>query len=135
MIQSDIIPQNRPPAKKACISFASKRTQARWLRWDCRARIRTGGVLFTEEIMAFNNVGPLTFLAPGQTAFWSYTYGADHGTQFASADVKTPNQGAVHLADQQGKSKDNNGNATYFVAIHNRGVGGCFHNLQGGGMS
>jgi hypothetical protein len=90
---------------------------------------------FMEEIMAFNNVGPLTFLAPGQTAFWSYTYGADHGTQFASADVKTPNQGAVHLADQQRKRKDNNGNATYFVAIHNQGVGGCFHNLQGGGMS
>ncbi len=90
---------------------------------------------FMEEIMAFNNVGPLTFLAPGQTAFWSYTYGADRGTQFASADVKTPNQGAVHLADQQRKRKDNNGNATYFVAIHNQGVGGCFHNLQGGGMS
>ncbi|MHA4866634.1 hypothetical protein ACXZ1M_02905 [Duganella sp. PWIR1] len=85
--------------------------------------------------MAFNNVGPLTFLAPGQTAFWNYSYGSDHGTQFASADVKTPNQGAVHMADQQRKRKDNNGNATYFVNIHNQGVGGCFHNLQGGGMS
>lgn len=90
---------------------------------------------FMEEIMAFNNVGALTFLAPGQTAFWSYSYGGDRGTQFASADVKTPNQGAVHLADQQRKAKDNNGNATYFVAIHNLGNGGCFHNLQGGGMS
>jgi hypothetical protein len=39
----------------------------------------------------------------------------DHGTQFASADVKAPNQGAVHMADQQSKRKDNNGNATYFV--------------------
>ncbi|QJD88713.1 hypothetical protein HH213_00440 [Duganella dendranthematis] len=83
--------------------------------------------------MAFNNVGPLTFLAPGQAVTWSYTYGGDRGTQFASADVKTPNQGAVHLADQQRKAKDNNGNATYFVTIHNQGVGGCFHNLQGGG--
>jgi hypothetical protein len=53
--------------------------------------------------MAFNNLGPLTFLAPGQTAFWSFNRGGgDAGTQFASADVKTPNQGAVHLADQQG---------------------------------
>lgn len=85
--------------------------------------------------MAFNNVGPLTFLAPGQTAFWSYSYGDDHGTQFASADVKTPNLGAVHLADQQRKRKDNNGVATYFVDIRNLGAGGCFHNLQGGGMS
>jgi hypothetical protein len=88
-----------------------------------------------EDIMAFNNVGPLTFLSPGQTAFWSYSYGDDHGTQFASADVKTPNLGAVHLADQQRKRKDNNGVATYFVDIHNQGAGGCFHNLQGGGMS
>jgi len=89
----------------------------------------------TEENMAFNNIGPLTFLAPGQTASWSYSYGDDHGTQFASADVKTPNQGAVHLADQQTKRKDNNGVATYTVNIHNLGAGGCFHNLQGGGMS
>lgn len=81
--------------------------------------------------MAFNNVGPLTFLAPGQTAFWNYSYGADHGTQFASADIKTPNQGAVHLADAQRKENDNNGNATYFVNITNQGPGGCFHNLQG----
>jgi hypothetical protein len=89
---------------------------------------------FMEENMAFNNVGPLTFLAPGQTAFWWYSYGDDRGTQFASADVKIPNLGAVHLADSQRKRKDNNGVATYFVDIHNQGVGGCFHNLQGGGM-
>jgi hypothetical protein len=85
--------------------------------------------------MAFNNVGPLTFLAQGQTANWNYSYPADHGTQFASADVKAPNQGAVHLADQQRKRKDNNGNAAYFVNITNQGPGGAFHNIQGGGMS
>jgi hypothetical protein len=87
------------------------------------------------DAMAFNNVGALTFLAQGQTASWNYSYPADHGTQFASADVKTPNQGAVHLADQQRKRKDNNGNAAYFVNITNQGPGGAFHNLQGGGMS
>ena len=86
--------------------------------------------------MAFNNLGPLTFLAPGQTAFWSFNRGAgDAGTQFASAEVKRPNQGAVHLADQQRKRLDNNGNATYFVNVTNQGPGGAFHNLQGGGMS
>jgi len=85
--------------------------------------------------MAFNNVGALVFLAQGQTAFWNYSYGDDHGTQFASADVKIPNQGATHLADQQRKRKDNNGVATYFVNITNQGPGGGFHNLQGGGMS
>jgi hypothetical protein len=84
--------------------------------------------------MAFNNVGPLVYLAPGWTATWSYTYGDDHGTQFASADVKSPNLGAIHLAHQQRKSKDNAGNAMYYVDILNQGFGGCFHNLQGGGM-
>lgn len=85
--------------------------------------------------MAFNNLGPLTFLAAGQTAFWWYTIGNDSGTQFASADIKQPNQGGIHLADQQRKMLDNNGNATYFVNITNQGPGDAFHNLQGGGMS
>jgi hypothetical protein len=88
-----------------------------------------------ESNMAFNNAGPITFLAEGQPVGWSYSFGGDQGTQFASADIKTPNQGAVHLADQQRKQVDNNGNATYFVTITNQGPGGCFHNIQGGGMS
>jgi hypothetical protein len=86
--------------------------------------------------MAFNNVGPVTFLAAGQPAFWNYSYGGgDQGTQFASAQIIAPNQGAVHLADQQSKSLDINGNATYFVTITNQGPGDAFHQLQGGGMS
>jgi hypothetical protein len=85
--------------------------------------------------MAFNNVGALVFLAAGQSTTWSYSYGGDRGVQFAAADIKTPNQGAIHLADNQRKRKDNNGNATYFVNITNQGPGGCFHNLQGGGVS
>ena len=85
--------------------------------------------------MAFNNVGGIVYLAAGQSAWWSYWFGGDRGTQFASADIKIPNQGAIHLADDQRKKKDNNGNATYFVRITNQGPGGCFHNLQGGGMS
>lgn len=85
--------------------------------------------------MAFNNVGPLVSLAPGQSFYWWYSYGGDHGTQFASADIKTPNLGGVHLADNQRKMKDNNNNATYYVRITNQGPGSCFHNLQGGGMA
>lgn len=88
-----------------------------------------------EEIMAFNNAGPLTFLAQGQSVGWTYSFGNDRGTQFASADVKAPNQGAVHEADNQAKRKENNGGATYFVRILNRGPGGAFHNIQGGGLS
>jgi hypothetical protein len=86
--------------------------------------------------MAFNNFGPLTSLAPGQSAWWWHNLdGGDQGTQFASADIKIPNLGGVHLADQQRKVKNNNGDATYFVTITNQGPGSCFHNLQGGGMS
>jgi hypothetical protein len=87
--------------------------------------------------VAFNNLGPLTFLDEGGTANWWYSLngGADLGTQFASADVKTPNSGAVHLSFNQEKQKNNDGGTTYFVSITNLGPGPCWHNLQGGGMS
>jgi len=86
--------------------------------------------------MAFNNAGPPTFIpegGPPQT--WDYSFGGDQGTQFASADIKIPNQGAQLLADRQTKRMDNNGNAIYSVTITNLGPGGTFYNLQGGGMS
>jgi len=87
--------------------------------------------------MPFNNLGAVTFLAEGGTAYWSYELnnGQDFGTQFASADVKTPNSGAVHLAFDQKKRKTNDGFTTYFVSITNQGPGPAWHNLQGGGMS
>jgi len=85
--------------------------------------------------MAFNNVGTLVNLNPGQPAFWSYSYGGDHGTQMATADVKIPSLGGVHLAFDQKKRKVNDGTTTYFVTITNQGPGSCFHNLQGGGMA
>jgi hypothetical protein len=85
--------------------------------------------------MAFNNVGPLVSLNPGQSVGWNYSYGGDRGTQMATADVKTPNSGGVHRAFDQKKRKLNNGDTTYFVSITNEGPGSCFHNLQGGGMA
>lgn len=86
--------------------------------------------------MAFNNVGPLTFLSAGGSAYWWYNRGSgDAGTQFASADIKTPNGGAVHIASDQEKKLDNGGQATYYVTITNNGPGGAWHNLQGGGMA
>jgi hypothetical protein len=84
--------------------------------------------------MAFNNFGPITWLNEGADAWWQYGSGGDSGVQSAGADIKTPNQGGVHLADQQCKELDSDGNATYFVHIRNQGPGGCFHNLQGGGV-
>jgi hypothetical protein len=85
--------------------------------------------------MAFNNVGPVTYLAPGQSAYWSYSYGGDNGFQAAGADVKQYNNGARHNASDQGKSIDNSGNVQYYVTITNVGGMGAYHNLQGGGAS
>ncbi|BBC39098.1 hypothetical protein SGFS_103920 [Streptomyces graminofaciens] len=83
--------------------------------------------------MAFSNAGTLTFLAAGQQVRWNYSWGSDRGFQQAGADVKTPNAGGQHVADEQGKSRFNDGTAAYFVTIANRGPGGAWHNLQGGG--
>jgi hypothetical protein len=89
--------------------------------------------------MAFKNIGPLTYLVPGATAVWNYSYGSDMGPQFACADIKFYgyHHGAspVFSADQQSKQLQRNGNATYFVSITNRGPNGGFHNLQGGGLT
>ena len=90
--------------------------------------------------MAFANVGPLTFLAPGQTATWTYSYAKDMGPQFACADIKLRGghfrrPSPVFLADQQRKQLQRGGNATYFVNITNLGPNFGIHNLQGGGLT
>ena len=87
--------------------------------------------------MAFKNIGPLTFLAPGTTVTWNYSYSTDMGPQVACADIKRGGHhraSPVFVADQQGKQLQRNGNATYFVNITNKGPGAAFHNLQGGGL-
>jgi len=84
--------------------------------------------------MAFSNVGPASFLAPGQSASWWYDRGGgDAGFQHASADIKVPNGGARLDANNQGKAIFNNGYTQYYVTITNRGPTGCWYNLQGGG--
>jgi hypothetical protein len=85
--------------------------------------------------MSFNDVGPVTYLAPGKATRWWYRRpnGDDFGFQHAAADVKTPNAGGEHVAYDQTKAKYSNGGATYWVTIKNNGPGGAWHNLQGGG--
>jgi hypothetical protein len=89
--------------------------------------------------MAFKNIGPVTFLTPGSTAFWIYSFSKDMGPQFACADIKlgghVQRASPVFLADQQRKQLQQNGNATYFVSITNEGPNGGMHNLQGGGLT
>ena len=86
--------------------------------------------------MAFNNVGPLTYLAAGHSAHWWYDRGGgDNGEQIAGADVKTPSAGPRHNTSDQGKAKFNSGYTQYYVTITNVGSAGCWHNLQGGGAT
>jgi len=83
--------------------------------------------------MAFNNSGPVTSIAPGQTHRWWYSYGGNLGFQHAGADVKTP--GAELMAFEQSKKIENNGSVTYFVSIRNLGSLPALYNLQGGGAA
>jgi hypothetical protein len=86
--------------------------------------------------MAFNDLGPLTYLGPGQATYWWYDRGGgDYGFQAAGADVKIPSGGPIHNADLQGKNKINTGYTQYHVRITNTGSAGCWHNLQGGGAA
>lgn len=92
--------------------------------------------------MAFKNIGPVVFLAPGATATWTYSYGMDMGPQFACADIKFRGRGGhnpppspVFRAHNQCKQLQLNGNATYYVSITNESAYGGFHNLQGGGLT
>lgn len=86
--------------------------------------------------MAFNNIGPLSYIAPGPKQYWWYDRGGgDFGFQHAGPDIKTPNQGARLDAEDQGKRKFNSGYTQYYVTIHNVDGTGLFYNLQGGGAS
>jgi hypothetical protein len=85
--------------------------------------------------MSFSNLGSLAQLNEHEATTWWYNLGGDHGAQMAEADVKTPNAGAVHLADHQERKLENDQEATYFVTITNEGPGTAWHNLTGGGFA
>ncbi|QLE74900.1 hypothetical protein FGW37_27850 [Streptomyces rectiverticillatus] len=86
--------------------------------------------------MAFSNLGPPTTLPANTQTRWEYWLNAarsDFGLQTACADIKSPNQGAWHVARDQGKRREDSGRTTYTVIIVNQGPGAATHNLQGGG--
>jgi hypothetical protein len=93
--------------------------------------------------MAFNNVGPVVWVDESAPVTWWYQCngGADFGTQFASADIKISdplNPGAIVVADQQAKQHTDTPQTsftTYYVRISSIAHGGCYYNLQGGGMT
>ena len=69
--------------------------------------------------MAFTG-GPLTYIAPGVTHQWNYTWGDDRGAQVATA---------------QGEERETRGYVVYWVRITNEGPYGVTYNLQGGGLT
>lgn len=81
--------------------------------------------------MGFNNAGPVTSIAPGETLLWRYSFGGDRGLQQAGADVKTRNVELV--ASNQSKFIDLRGFVHYSVDITNISGDPGDHNLQGGG--
>lgn len=86
---------------------------------------------------AFNNVGAITTLSPGQSVGWNYFYPGnfDHGPVMATADIKPSEVAVIHLADRQMKQKFLDETAMYFVTITNEGSAPGFHNLQGGALT
>ncbi len=98
--------------------------------------------------MAWNNAGPVTELAPGQSAFWEYSleHGQDMGVQIAGPNFPTseiaPGQLSTLVASNQGKQLDGfylygpGAMVTYVVTITNISATEFgWYNLQGGGLS
>ena len=98
--------------------------------------------------MSWNNIGPVTELAPGQSAFWEYSWqdGQDMGLQLAGPNFPTaiiaPGNLGTLVASNQGKQLDgfylkgSGAMVTYVVTITNlSSTEFGWHNLQGGGVS
>lgn len=96
--------------------------------------------------MAWNNIGPIFELMPGQSATWTYSFenGQDMGLQLAGPNyplsVIYPGDLGVIVTSNQGKSLlgiTANGGAmvNYQVTVTNLGNEVGSHNLQGGGVS
>jgi hypothetical protein len=76
----------------------------------------------------YNDVLGPTWLSPGATVQWNYSWGGSQGAAFAQANCQSPDSDL--MATSQGEELDENGNVTYFVDIVNQGSEPCFHNLN-----
>jgi hypothetical protein len=86
-------------------------------------------------MMAFNNVGAQTWIAPGQSHYWWFTRnnGQDFGTQYGAPDIKTPDAN-LRVTDQT-KEITHEGSVVYHCSIINVGSMWALYNLQGGGLT
>jgi hypothetical protein len=89
--------------------------------------------------MSFNNIGPMVYLAPGQSVTWNYSWtnGQDMGLQLAGPNTfPDPADLGTVVASNQGKIIQGFNNVAYVVTITNISQEyGAVHNLQGGGVS
>lgn len=96
--------------------------------------------------MSWNNIGPVTEVAPGHSVTWEYSWenGQDMGLQLAGPNYPTsiiaPGDLATLVASNQGKqlqgfAPGGGARVAYFVTITNASNEMGFHNLQGGGVS
>lgn len=96
--------------------------------------------------MSWNNIGPITDLAPGQSVFWNYSWedGQDMGLQLAGPNYPStvifPSDISTLVTSNQGKallgfSPKGGAMVNYIVTITNIGNEHGEHNLQGGGVS
>lgn len=83
--------------------------------------------------MAFNNALTPTRVNAGATIGWWYSWGDNHGAQYAMANCKSPDAQMQTTAEMDQLNDD--GSVTYFVNFLNNGPEPCFHNLNGGGLS
>jgi hypothetical protein len=88
----------------------------------------------------FPSVGPLTFITPGATHYWSYGWDdtADHGLLIAGPNLdRNGSAGSPLVASDQGKQFIIAGphfRYEYYVTIRNVGDNAVCYNLQIGGL-
>jgi hypothetical protein len=89
--------------------------------------------------MAWQNVGPLVFLDPGQSVTWEYAFagGADHGLQLAGPDLSpAPALLGTVVVSNQGIRINGFNNVTYVLTTTEvTSDEGAAFNLQGGGVA
>jgi hypothetical protein len=97
--------------------------------------------------MSWTNFGPVTDLAPGQSAFWWYVFNGnqDVGVQVAGPNILpdqvNPGTLGTLVASNQGKTvlglvDPQHAQVQYVVTITNTDpTESAVHNLQGGGVS
>ena len=87
----------------------------------------------------FPSVGPLTWIAAGQSQTWEYGFGdqPDHGLLVAGPNLdRNGSVGVEVVASDQGKLRRLEPSVTslYYVTIKNAGAYSVLYNLQVGGF-